>query len=78
MLENSDQEINNDPVHLQVQFLINLVLRTGTKANLSSPISSKPIELCYANKKAFPFCDPIFCDPIGVVKALRIHVLLME
>jgi hypothetical protein len=31
MLENSDQEVNNDPVHLQVQFLINLVLRTGTK-----------------------------------------------
>jgi len=51
MLENSDQEVNNDPVHLQVQFLINLVLRTGTKTNLSSPISSKPIELCYAKKE---------------------------
>ncbi|KAG6773107.1 hypothetical protein POTOM_020361 [Populus tomentosa] len=52
--------------------------RTGTKTNLSSPMSSKPVELCYANKKAFPFCDPIFYDPFGVVKALRIHVLLME
>jgi hypothetical protein len=51
MLENSDQEVNNDPVHLQVQFLINLALWTGTKTNFSSPISSKPVELCYANKK---------------------------
>ncbi|KAG6774962.1 hypothetical protein POTOM_018380 [Populus tomentosa] len=41
-------------------------------------VSFGPVELCYANKKAFPFCDPILYDPFGVVKALRIHVLLME